>query len=176
MRALTFIRIGDKLIHRERVIRTLDEILALREQGCSQQEVAKRLGIDRSLVSRLESLGEVRKGASIAIVGFPIANKEQILQVAAEEGVDYTFLLTNQERWEFLERPGTDLFSDIMALSAEIRKHHAVVILGANRPAQFMQALLAREVIVVQVEQIAGTEGRFDGEGLRRVIRTLKSS
>lgn len=170
-----FVRIGDKLIYRERVIQAVDEILRLRERGRSQQEVANRLGIDRSFVSRLEGLGEVRKGASIAIVGFPIANKEEILQVAATEGVDYTFLLTDQERWEFLERPGTDLFTQIMALSAEIRKHHVVVILGTNRPAQFIQALLAREVTVIQLEQMDGTEGRFAPAEVRRVIRAVRT-
>lgn len=173
---MDLVRIGDKLIYRERVIRAVDEILRLRERGYPQQEVAKRLGIDRSFISRLERLGEVSKGASIALVGFPIANKEEILRVAAAEGVDYTFLLTDQERWEFLERPGMDLFNEIMALSAEIRKHHVVIILGANRPAQFIQALLAREVTAIQLEQVDGTDGRFAPAEVRRAIRAVRTS
>ena len=171
-----FVRIGDKLIHRQRVIRVIDEIFALRAQGLSQSEVAGRLGTDRSFVSRLESLGEVRKGGSIAIVGFPITNKEEVLRVAQEEAVDYTFLMTDRERWEFLERPGTEVFNEIMALAAEVRKHPTVIVLGANRPAQFLQAMLDREVAVFRLDQVPGLPGSFEPEKIRLVIRTLRSS
>ncbi len=163
-------------MNRERIIRAVDEILRLREQGCSQQEVARRLAVDRSFVSRLESLGEVRKGGPIAVVGFPIANKADILQVVREEGVDYAFMLTEQERWDFLERPGTEIFGEIMALAAEIRKCRAVIVLGANRPAQFLQAFLARDAAVFQLHQLPGSEGAFDPEEVRRVVRNLKTS
>jgi len=172
---MDFVRIGDKLIHRERVIRAIDEVFALRAQGLSQSEVAGRLGTDRSFVSRLESLGEVRKGSSIALVGFPIANKEEILRVAREEAVDYTFLLTDHERWEFLERPGTEIFNEVMALAAEVRRHPTVIILGANRPAQFLQAMLDREAAVFRLAQVVGSPGSFDPEQIRLVIRTLRA-
>ncbi len=173
---MDFVRIGDKLIHRDRVVRAIDEMLSLRAQGLSQSEVASRLGTDRSFVSRLESIGEVRKGTSIAIVGFPIANKEETLRVAQEEAVDYTFLMTDRERWEFLERPGTEVFNEVMILAAEVRKHPTVIILGANRPAQFLQAMLDREVAVFRLDQVPGSQGRFDPEEIRLVIRTLRSS
>jgi transcriptional regulator with XRE-family HTH domain len=173
---MDFVRIGDKLIHRERVIRAVDEVFALRAQGLSQSEVAGRVGTDRSFVSRLESLGEVRKGGSIAIVGFPIANKEEILRVAEQEAVDYTFVMSDRERWEFLERPGTEIFNEVMALAAEVRKHPTVIILGANRPAQFLQAMLDREVAVFRLDQVPGSPGEFDPEKIRLAIRTLRSS
>jgi len=98
-----FRRIGDKLISRERLTALIDEILTLRQAGLSQQETALRIGTDRSFISRLETLGEVRKGASVAVVGLPVANKDEILAVTLREGVDFTFILSEDERWSFLQ-------------------------------------------------------------------------
>jgi len=59
---MNIIRIQDKVLNPERIHRAVDQILQLRQEGLSQQEVAARLNIDRTLISRLESLGEIRKG------------------------------------------------------------------------------------------------------------------
>lgn len=69
------VRIGDKVIDRARLHRLIDQALDLRAGGASQQEVADRLGTDRTFVSRLETLGELRRGRRIGLVGFPVANK-----------------------------------------------------------------------------------------------------
>lgn len=66
-----FFRAGDKLLNRVKLDRIVDRIFQLRVSGLSQQEVAQRVGCDRSFVSRLESLAEVRKGGSLAVIGFP---------------------------------------------------------------------------------------------------------
>ena len=52
---------------------------------------ASRLGVDRTLVCRLESLGEIRKGRRLAVVGFPVLNKEEVRQALEREGVDFIF-------------------------------------------------------------------------------------
>lgn len=172
---LEFIRIGEKLIDRNRIDRAIDQILSLRAGGLSQQEVAERLGIDRTLVSRLESVGEVRKGDSIAVIGFPVENKDEVTRVAAEEAVDYTYVLTDQERWNLLSRSGAELFNELMTLMARIREFRVVIILGFNQPARFIEALLDREVTALHLKQVNGTNGRFDTEELRRLIRSIKS-
>ena len=59
-----FFRIGDKLLNRTKLDRIIDRIFELRMSGASQQEVAQRIGCDRTFVSRLEGLAEVRKGAA----------------------------------------------------------------------------------------------------------------
>ncbi|MDI3501622.1 MAG: hypothetical protein PWP22_1393, partial [Thermoanaerobacter sp.] len=69
---MKFIKIGDKTINLEKLHGIIDKIIEMRQNGLSQQEVASRFKVDRSFVSRLESLGEVRKGGNIAVVGFPI--------------------------------------------------------------------------------------------------------
>ena len=75
---MDLIRIGDKLISLSRIETIIQEMLDLRQQGISHAEVAKRYNTDRTFLSRLESLGEIRKGRTIAIVGFPIKNIDEI--------------------------------------------------------------------------------------------------
>jgi hypothetical protein len=82
-------RIGEKLVSTSRIHRVVDQILELRSQGQSQQEVADQIGVDRTFISRMEGLGEVRKGERMAVIGFPIGNKEEIEGDGPEEGVDY---------------------------------------------------------------------------------------
>jgi len=139
-------RIGDKLISREKIMSVIDQVLTLRQAGLSQQEVAARLGTDRSFISRLEGLGEVRKGGSIALVGFPVANKDELLAVAREKGVDFTFLLDERERWSFLEeKSGLELFAEVVSLMEKVRGHQVVIILGHNQPARILAALAERQ-------------------------------
>ena len=93
---------GDKVLSRDKIIAKIDEILKLRQNGMSQIDVAKFLNLDRPFVSRLESLGEVAKGGKIALVGFPIGNKEELEQMALEEGVEFVYVLTDKERWSLV--------------------------------------------------------------------------
>lgn len=170
-----FYRVGDKLIDRDRLLEAIDQILTLRQQGLSQQDVARRVGVDRTFVSRLEGLGELRKGQSIAVVGFPVANKAELEQACREAGVDFTFLLTERERWAFLEqKTGLELFNELMTLLAEIRRHPVVIILGNNQPARFIAALLDREAAVLRVPQTPGTNGHFDPAAIRRLVTELR--
>ncbi|HAI51924.1 MAG TPA: transcriptional regulator, partial [Firmicutes bacterium] len=83
-----FFRIGDKLLNRTKLDRIIDRIFELRISGLSQQEVAQRVGCDRSFISRLESLAEVRKGGSLAVIGFPLSNTGELKALCRELGVD----------------------------------------------------------------------------------------
>ncbi len=138
--------------------------------------MAAKLGVDRTLVSRLESVGEVRKGETIAVVGFPVENKEDIVRVAGEEAVDFVYVLTDQERWDLLNRSGGELFTELMRLMARVREFRVVVILGLNQVARFFAALLDREVSVLHLKQTPGSNGRFEPEELRRLIRSVKTN
>ena len=104
---MKFFRIQDKMISREKLMVTITRILELRARGLSQQEVANRLGVDRTFISRLETLGELRKGKTLALIGFPILNKAEIEELAANEGVDLVFLMSEEERNHWAsEKPG----------------------------------------------------------------------
>ena len=85
---MNLVRVGDKVINKDKIYRTVDRLLDMRSEGLSQAEAASLIGTDRSFVSRLEGLGEVRKGSRIALIGFPIQNKEALDDLCREYGLD----------------------------------------------------------------------------------------
>lgn len=168
-------RIGNKLVSRDRIVAVLDEVLALRQAGLSQQEVAARVGTDRSFVSRLETLGEIRKGVRVAVIGLPVANKEELLAVAQAKGADFTFLLGEEERWSFLGgKSGFELFSEAASYLEKLQGHDVVIILGHNRPAQIIEVLVSRRSAVFHLSQVAGREAYFDPAALAELLDRLR--
>lgn len=150
--AVMLLRIGDKIINRAKISQMIDSMLEMRGKGFSQQEVANRIGIDRTVISRLETLGEVRKGGSVALVGFPVENCEELRKVASQEGVDFCLLLSERQRWDFVQsKSGIELFNDIMGIVAALRKYDIVIMLGSNMRIKLMETLLDKDVIGVEI-------------------------
>ncbi|MBO2518856.1 MAG: transcriptional regulator [Firmicutes bacterium] len=172
------VRIGDKVIDRARLHRLIDQALDLRAGGASQQEVADRLGTDRTFVSRLETLGELRRGRRIGLVGFPVANKGELEALAAAEGLDWVLLMTDAERWAYVRnRSGIDLVNDIMALISQAQELDAVIVLGSDMRVQLLEAVLGRKAVgmVIGASPIQG-DRPVDTDRLRELIRALKAS
>ena len=96
-------RIGEKIISMPKIEESVRKILQLRSTGLSQQEVANLLGLDRTFISRLESIGEIRKGKKIAVFGFPIKNKDEIKKISAALGVDFIYVVNEEERWNLVQ-------------------------------------------------------------------------
>jgi len=174
---LNLVRIGDKIISRDKILKTIDKILFMRSEGFSQQEIADRLDIDRSFVSRLENLGEIRKGERIALVGFPVANKEELTQVALELGVDFVYLLNDRERWQFVqEKSGIALLNDLMELISHMRDFDTVIFIGSDMRIRLVEAILGREVTSIEIGESPITEDKYvDPDILRNLIISIKS-
>ncbi len=172
------VRIGDKLINRQKIGHALDRILELRSKGLSQQQVAAQLGVDRTLVSRLETLGEVRKGRSVALIGFPVKNKAELAEVAASEGLEFVLLMTNDERWEFVRnRTGLALLTEFMSIIAEVRRHDAVILIGSDQRNKLGRGLLDSEVFSIDIGSSPITEDKtVDPEQLRSIVRKLRGN
>ncbi len=170
------IRIGEKIINKEKIHQTIDAVLEMRGKGFSQQEAANRVGLDRTVISKLETLGEVRKGGLVAIVGFPIQNCEELRQMARQEGVDYSLLLSEKERWDFVQsKTGLELFNDIMKIIATLRKYDIVIMLGSNMRIKLMETLLDKEVIGVEIGASPIADDKYvDPEKVREIIRQLR--
>lgn len=173
---MDLIRIGDKLISMEKIIESIEEMLKLRQQGLSQAEVAKRFDTDRTFISRLENLGEVRKGKTIALVGFPIKNIDEIRDLAVQEGVDYVLLMTEKERWDFVyEKTGIELLNEVMGLIYKVRQYDVVIIIGSEQRLRLFKALLDKEVVSISIGKSPITQDKYiDPDSLREVIRKLK--
>lgn len=172
-----FVRVGDKLINRQKIDNAIGQILDLRVRGLSQQEVAGKLGLDRTFISRLESLGEVRKGGTLALVGFPLANRDELARVAQEEGVEFVLLMTEQERGAFiLGRTGLQLLNELMGLVGEVRTYDTVILMGSDKRIRIIQALLDREVVSIEIgKSPIEADKYYDPEKLRELIKTIRS-
>ncbi|HOB21613.1 MAG TPA: transcriptional regulator [Bacillota bacterium] len=170
-------RIGDKVVDGKKIQREVQRILSLRAQGYSQLEVSQRLGIDRPWISRLESMGEVRKGKKLALVGFPVANKEELARVAAQEGVDFVFLLTDRERWAWVEeKSGAQLVNQMMEIISKLgQKYDLVVFLGSDMRLKILEAIMGQKLVGVEIGKSPIKEDCYvEPEKIRKLIAQCK--
>lgn len=170
-------RIGDKVVDGRKIQREVQRILSLRAQGYSQLEVSQRLGIDRPWISRLESMGEVRKGKKLALVGFPVANKEELARVAAQEGVDFVFLLTDRERWAWVEeKSGAQLVNQMMEIISKLgQKYDLVVFLGSDMRLKILEAIMGQKLVGVEIGKSPIKEDCYvEPEKIRKLIAQCK--
>jgi len=174
---LDLIRIGDKVVSRHKIDYVINEILQMRSSGLSQTEVAARLGVDRTLVSRMENLGEVRKGKSVAVIGFPIANRKEIFDLLEQEGVDFTLLMSETERWEFVrQKSGIELFDYIMELTARAHSFDQIVVIGSDKRIKIIRAALDKEVVGLEIGESPIREDKYvDPAEMLAIIRAVKA-
>lgn len=167
---------GEKLISRGRIRRAIDHLLELRVQGLSQAEAGRVVGVDRTFVSRLETLGEVGKGPRVALIGFPVGNKTEVEALAQEEGVEYVLLLTNAERYAYFgERSGIDIANQLMDLISRLQEFNAVIFAGSDMRIHLAEAILGPKIIGVELgTSPIETDRNIDLGFLRNLIRQLK--
>lgn len=143
---------GDKLISLGRVRRAIDRLLELRVQGLSQAEAGQVVGVDRTFVSRLESLGEVGKGARLALIAFPVGNRAELEELARREGVEYVFLLTNEERWSYFgERSGVEIANQLIDLVSRMKEFDAVIFAGSDMRIRLAEAILGPKLVAIEL-------------------------
>ncbi|MDQ0286206.1 putative XRE-type DNA-binding protein [Desulfofundulus luciae] len=173
---MDLIRIGEKIISRRRIDQYVSRMLELRAKGLSQAEVAGRLGVDRTLVSRLESLGEVRKGKRIAVVGFPIKNKEELQSALDKEGVDFVLLMTEAERWDFVRsQSGLELVNTMMELIAGAHAYDQVVVIGSSKRIKIIEAVLDKPVLGYEIGESPIQEDKYvNPDEIVKLIRAVK--
>jgi biotin synthase-like enzyme len=173
---MNFIRIQDKIINWQKIEKVLQRALQMRERGFSQQEVADRLSLDRTFISRLESVGEIRKGQSIACVGFPILNKDEIQAILENEGVDYILLMTEKERLDFVNLcSGKELLNELMNLTAQFRKYEVVICIGSDERIKLIEGILNSEVISIEIGTSPITEDKWvDPQEIKKILRSIK--
>ena len=175
---MEFIRIQDKIISWQKIETTLKKALQMRARGFSQQEVADRLEIDRTFISRLEGIGELRKGQSIACIGFPLRNKEEIQSILEKEGVDYILLMTEQERQDFVnKRSGKELLNVIMDLIADARKYETVICIGSDERIKLLEGVLDGQIISLEIGTSPITEDKWlNPDEIRKVLSSIRSA
>lgn len=156
------VRIGEKIISTHKIQRVVEEVLELRKKGHSQQEVARFLELDRGFISRLEGIGEVRRGKRIAVVGFPLQNQEELRRIAEEKGVDFTFILNQDERWQMVKGRNTlDFFDTATRFITQLQAYDRVLLVCSRKWQELAEALLDAEVVFVDLGDSPITEDRY---------------
>lgn len=175
---MDFYRVGDKLISEEKLYRTIEKILTLRASGLSQVEVAQKIGCDRTFISRLETLAEVRKGGSVGIIGFPLKNTKEIEEYAQKVGVDFTFLMTDKERWEYIQtRSGLELLNDVMGLITKLQDFDTVIMIGSDMRIKLAEALLGEKAVGIKIGESPIEEDiELPVSELERIITAIKGN
>lgn len=173
---MEFFRIGEKLISKDKLLRVIDRILTMRASGLTQQEVADKIGVDRTFISRLEAIAEVRKGGLIGIIGFPLGNKSELEAVCEKFGVDYTMIMTDKERWDFIQSTsGLKLINAIMDIIAKLRDFDIVIMIGSDMRIRLAEALLGDTVIGVEIGQSPiEKDVYFNTQNLIDLMKNLK--
>ena len=139
---MNLVRVGDKVINKDKIYRTVDRLLDMRSEGLSQAEAASLIGTDRSFVSRLEGLGEVRKGSRIALIGF----------LCREYGLDKVWIMNDEERWAYIKsRSGEELLRDLVVLVSELQELDYVIFIGSDMRVHLLEAVLKNKVIGVEI-------------------------
>ncbi|MGB9678915.1 MAG: transcriptional regulator [Thermoanaerobacteraceae bacterium] len=173
---MKFIKIGEKTINIEKIHSMVDKIIEMRKNGFSQQDVAVKFKVDRSFISRLENIGEIRKGGNIAVVGFPIKNKEELEKIFKEWGINFTFLLSEKERLGIAENMnGAELFNTVMDLIAKIQAHDIVIFLGSDKRTNLVEAIFDKDIITVDIGHSPLTEDVYvDPQVIKEILNNLK--
>jgi hypothetical protein len=146
-----FYRVGEKVISRDKLVDMVSEILAERETGATQEEAARHHGVQRTFVSFLETLGEVRRGKRVAIVGFPVANVAEVKAVADEHAVEYTLVFSQAEREQLEAAPADRMFNLVLETLAKLTDFDVIIILASDWRVELVEKILGREVIGVNL-------------------------
>lgn len=144
-------RIGDKIVSREKLIDAIDEILDEREAGATQEEVARSHGVQRSFVSFLESLGEVRRGSRVALVGFPVANAKEVKALAEERAVDFTLVFSQAEREAIESGSASEVFNRLLETLATLRDYDVIILMASDWRVEMIEHILGKEVIAIEL-------------------------
>ena len=174
---MQFIRIGEKIICKEKLDREINKILELRAKGITQEGVARKLGVERTFVSRLESLGEIRRGKKIALVGFPIKNKEELTHLAEKLGIEHVFLLTQEERFEFIKKKGkNELFNEIMEIIVNLSDFDLIIFMGSDMRVPLVEKIFSIQVIGIVIGHSPIKESKYvHPEKITEIVKQIKN-
>lgn len=168
---MKLVRIGEKIINRERLYRLVDDVLALRSNGATQQDVANTFDLERPFVSNLERLGEVRVGRKVALVGFSINNKQDVKKIAKERGIDSVHLFNGEILAKFISKAEKvderGVLKRFLKALSSLRDFDLLIFLGQGE-----EAVLLEKTLGIQVFNISA--GSKDESGFVVNIQELE--
>jgi len=171
-------RIGEKLVSLNKVMRQVEKTLEMREKSHSQQEIATRLNLDRSFISRLESIGEIRKGRRVAVIGFPLANSSELTAICRAFGLDFSMLLNDQERWALVQdKQALDFFNKMLEIVTRLREYDTLIMITSEKWFHLAEALLDLQIIFISLGPTPISEDRtIEPQHLRDTLEQVLQS
>ena len=149
---MDLIRVGDKLVSKRKIAGTIDRVLSLRSEGLSQTEAANAIGIDRSFVSRLETIGEIRKGSKIGLIGFPVANKDELIELCQRKALDKYWIMNDEDRWEYIDKQnGRSLLNEFTTIISEWGSLDYVIFIGSDLRIKMMEPVFGSKGIGIEI-------------------------
>lgn len=171
-------RIGEKVVSRDKLLDSLDSILADRAAGATQEEAARNAGVQRSFVSFLETLGEVRRGPRVALVGFPIANCGEVREAAQAHAVDFVLVVSQAERENIeSESPAASVFNQLLETLAALREFDTLILIASDWRIKTIERILGTEVVGIPLGHTPLREDKqVDLAELERVLTAVMSA
>jgi transcriptional regulator with XRE-family HTH domain len=171
---MDIIRIGDKLVSLEKIDGMIRHIIKMRSERFSQQEVATKLKLDRTFISRLENIGSVRRGGRLGLISFPVANKAELEALADRYGIEQRLILSNRERWQLVEQSGIDFFNQVMSVIERFRQCDTVVVFCSSKWNDLAGALLDTQVLAREISSTPVAEDvHVDAVEVEKVLKSL---
>ncbi|MFW6035032.1 MAG: helix-turn-helix domain-containing protein [Halanaerobiales bacterium] len=172
---MRFSRIGNKVINNKKIDKIIAKVIELREKGYSQSQVASEIGVERTFISRLESIGEVRKGRKIAMVGFPIKNKDELNRLGKKYGLDYILLMTDKERWGFIENKGKlQLFNQVIEIIVKLKEFDLIIFLGSDMRLDLIDNLVEGNIVGIELGESPIKEDKHvDPQKVEDIIKSF---
>lgn len=144
-------RVGNKVVSLGKITDAVTAILEERERGATQEDAARAHGVQRSFVSFIETLGEVRRGGRVALVGFPVANAAEVRALAERHAVDFVLVVSQNER-EYIENgPAADIFNQLLETIAVLKDYDVLVLLASDWRIKTIEKILGKEVIGINL-------------------------
>ena len=161
------IKIGDKIISMERASALIDRIFDMRSSGSTQEEVAKTLGVERSFISHLEGIGEVRKSKEIAFVGSGVKNISAVEETVHSLNFEHVFI----------NGDGRARIGEALAVLAVLREIDFIIFLGPDTEHKMLESILEKKIIGIELKNEAALDevlAEFAGKRTRRAFRSAR--
>jgi len=174
---MELVRIGDKVVSRDKLLDAVDAILADRAAGATQEEAARHAGVQRSFVSFLETLGEVRRGPRVALVGFPIANCGEVRELAQSHAVDFVLVVSQAERESIESGSPANVFNQLLETLSALRDFDTLILIASDWRIKTIERILGTEVVGIPLGHTPIRQDRIvDVAELDRVLAAVMSA
>lgn len=155
------VKIGDKIISLERARSLIERIFHLRQSGSTQQEVASMLGVERSFISHLEGLGEIRRSKQIALIGSGIRNAAEVEEMGRNLGLDYIRLFGSKASVE-----------EILSALNWVQSTDFIVFVGRDSEITLFEKIIDKKILGIPTSR---DNGLVDTAKLRQTLKDLAS-